>query len=385
MSIQSIAQENRKLSEKLSLQGEPDSPSMRYYTSIKEDEILPLLRTTKTGCAGMQLNITTHNGSPCRYLSRGKIRFASIDEALKNGWMKEEELFTQPYDKMSAINQGYFQDGSFVEIPENYESESVITILNTADTDFNARNLYRVGKNSSSKILENLIITGNSSISQGTVIRLGENSALDYYFLDDASSSPLDYVERTIVMSRYSRLRIYHLSIPGRKNVTRFRIIQEGEYAESNYYGASLGKKDEHHDLEVYTLHLAPHGKNDTSFKGILGGKSSIIFRGYININEKALSTESFLMANLLLLSKEAKGNALPVLEIYNGEVRAKHGETVSNISEEELMYLMSRGMDLKRAKELVIEGFISPIIGPLPEDISNRYLDIVKDVVGNV
>jgi Fe-S cluster assembly scaffold protein SufB len=84
----------------------------------------------------------------------------------------------------------------------------------------------------------------------------------------------------------------------------------------------------------------------------------------------------------LLLISKEARGNALPVLEIYNGEVKAKHGETVSNISDEELIYLESRGMEPKKAKKLIIEGFVSPIISPLPPEISERYLNIVEDVI---
>jgi Fe-S cluster assembly scaffold protein SufB len=185
-------------------------------------------------------------------------------------------------------------------------------------------------------------------------------------------------------MERYSTLKIHHLSLPGKKSISRFRIIQVGEHAESGYYGAALGKKQEHLDLEVFTDHRAEHGKNDTAFKGILGGKSSLIFRGFIRIEEKALNVESFLLANLLLLTKEAVGNALPVLEIYNGDVKAKHGESVSNISEEQITYLMSRGLDLRAAKKAVIEGFISPIIYPLPEDISRKYLQIVEEVIGN-
>jgi len=376
---------NRKIiADKLPVAGEPDSPSMKYYTTLKEEEIEPLMHTKKTGCAGMQLNITTHNGSPCRYLSKGKIKFTSLEEAIRNEEIQEKEIFTEMYDKMSAINQAYFTDGSFIGIPSNYENENMISILNTGDSDFNSRNIYKMGAESSVKILENFIITGESNISHGTVIRMGENSSLDYYFLEDVKNSKVSYVERTFIMPRYSRLRIHHLSIPGSKNITRFRVIQEGEFAESYYYGATLGKRNEHQDLEVYTHHLAPHGKNDTSFKGILGGNSSIIFRGFIKIEEKALNTDSFLLANLLLLSKEARGNALPVLEIYNGEVKAKHGETVSNISDEELIYLESRGMEPKKAKKLIIEGFVNPIISPLPPEISERYLDIVEDVVDN-
>lgn len=374
----------RGIADRMPVAGEPDSPSMRYYTSLREDEIQPLMHTKKTGCAGMQLNMTTHNGSPCRYLSKGKIKFSSVDEAIRNEEIREGEIFTEIYDKMSAINQAYFTDGAYISIPNNYVNDEIISILNTGDTDFNSRNIVKVGANSSVRLLENFIVTGNSNISHGTVFRIAENASLDYYFLEDVQSSKISYVERTFILSRYSRLRIHHLSIPGSKNITRFRIIQEGESAESFYYGASLGNDNKHQDLEVYTHHKAKHGKNDTSFKGILGGSSSIIFRGFIKIEEKALNTESFLLANLLLLSKEAKGNALPVLEIYNGEVRAKHGETVSNISEEELLYLESRGLDPKVAKRLIIEGFINPIINPLPNEIAERYLDIVEDVVDN-
>ncbi|MEM3643006.1 MAG: SufD family Fe-S cluster assembly protein, partial [Thermoplasmatales archaeon] len=100
--------------------------------------------------------------------------------------------------------------------------------------------------------------------------------------------------------------------------------------------------------------------------------------------DERAENVESFLLANLLLLSEEAVGNALPVLEIYNGQVRAKHGETVSNISEDEMFYLMSRGLDTVQAKKAIIEGFISPVIYPLPEDISRKYLEIVEEVVNS-
>ncbi|MEM0134399.1 MAG: SufD family Fe-S cluster assembly protein [Thermoplasmatales archaeon] len=384
MNLEELTVEKKKVADSLPLLAEHDSPSVRSYTSLKDSDLIPLLRSVKTGCAGMQRNITTHNGSPCRLFGGDSIRFLSTDEAISKGFMKPEDLFNENYDKLSAINQGYFKDGFYLGIPDKYQAEKTINILHTGDRDFNVRNLYSVGRNSSAKILENFIVTGNTSVSHGTVIRIGENSSLDYLLLEDEENTELSYLERTIVMERYSTLRIHHLSLPGRKSISRFRIIQEGEHAESGYYGAALGKKQEHLDLEVFTDHRGIHGKNDTAFKGILGGKSSLIFRGFIKIAEKALNVESFLMANLLLLTKEAVGNALPVLEIFNGDVKAKHGESVSNISEDQLMYLMSRGLDPKESKKAIIEGFIGPIIYPLPEDISRKYLQIVEEVIGN-
>jgi Fe-S cluster assembly protein SufD len=384
VTLEDIITEKKKIADSLPILSEHDSPSVKSYTALKENDLLPLLRSTRSGCPGMQRNITTHNGSPCRLFGGGTVKFLSVSEAISQRFMKAEDLFNDSYDKLSAINQGYFNDGFYLGVPDKYQSDKMINILHTGDRDFNVRNLYSIGNNSSAKILENFVVTGNSSVSQGTVIRVGENSSLDYFLLEDEENTELSYLERTIIMERYSTLKIHHLSLPGNKSISRFRIVQIGEHAESGYYGAALGKKQEHLDLEVFTDHRAVHGKNDTAFKGILGGKSSLIFRGFIRIEEKALNVESFLMANLLLLTKEAVGNALPVLEIFNGEVKAKHGESVSNISEEQILYLMSRGLDLKTAKRAVIEGFISPIIYPLPEDISRKYLQIVEEVIGN-
>ncbi len=384
MNLEELVENKRRTADSMPVQGEHDSPSVKSYTSIKENDLLPLLRSQRNGCAGMQRNITTHNGSPCRLFGGGNVKFISVEEAVSQGLMKPEDLFNENYDKLSAINQGYFNDGFYLGFPANYQGDKMINILHTGDRNFNVRNLYSIGSNSSAKILENFIVTGNSSVSQGTVIKVGENSSLDYFLLEDEENTELSYLERTIVLERYSSLRIHHLSLPGKKSISRFRIVQSGEHVESKYYGAALGKRDEHLDLEVYTDHRNVYGKNDTTFKGILGGKSSLIFRGFIKIGETALNVESFLMANLLLLTKEAVGNALPVLEIYNGEVKAKHGESVSNISEEQLIYLMSRGLDLREAKKAVIEGFISPIVYPLPEDISRKYLQIVEEVIGD-
>jgi Fe-S cluster assembly protein SufD len=384
VSLEEILKEKRKVADSLPIFAEHDSPSVKNYTPLKENDLLPILRSSKSGCAGMQRNITTHNGSPCRLFGGGSINFLPLVDAVSGGLVKAEDIFNDTYDKMSAINQGYFNDGFYLGIPSRFQGDKMINILHTGDRDFNVRNFYSIGSNTSAKILENFVITGNTSVSQGTVIRIGENSSLDYFLLEDEENTQLSYLERTIFMERYSTLRIHHLSLPGKKSISRFRVIQVGEHAESGYYGAALGKNDEHLDLEVYTDHRAVHGKNDTAFKGILGGKSSLIFRGYIRIEEKALNVESFLLANLLLLTKEAVGNALPVLEIFNGDVKAKHGESVSNISEEQITYLMSRGLDPRTAKKAVIEGFISPIIYPLPEDISRKYLQIVEEVIGD-
>ena len=172
MTIKDLITEKKKAADSIPLLAEHDSPSVRSYTSLKDNDLLPLLRSVRTGCAGMQRNITTHNGSPCRLFGGESIKFLSTDDAIKAGLMKPEDMFNENYDKLSAINQAYFQDGFYLGIPSKYQGERMINILHTGDRDFNVRNLYSIGSNSSARILENFVVTGNTSVSQGTVIRI---------------------------------------------------------------------------------------------------------------------------------------------------------------------------------------------------------------------
>lgn len=380
MKIELIKKEREKLLENLPLRGEPDSPSFKYYTSIKEDEILPLYRTDLKKCAGMQTRYTLHNGSPCRFLGSEKFQYGSI---LEHEDEIDAELFLPKSDnKLEILNQVKFKDGMFLKIPSNFASDKLYEIISTNEENHVSRHYMEIGDNTQVSFIVNYIISSNTTVSNSSVIKLGENSNLTLYLLEDSSLSSFNNLNLHVFMDRYSTLKIFHLSVYGQKDITKIIMNHRDQYSDSNYFGSAIGKKTNHLDLEVLSNHQKPMERNNINFKGILGNKSSIIFRGNIKINEESKGTESFLMANLLLLSKEAVGNAIPTLEIYNGNVRSKHGETVSSIPEEQILYLESRGIETKEAKKLILEGFIYPIIEPVPDNIKEKYLSLVDEIV---
>ncbi len=380
MNIEVIKENKEKIAQQLPLQGPPDSPSMKYYTNLREEEILPLNRTQRTKCAGMQTRYTLHNGSPCRYLGNDKFHYSSINEHIDE--IDKELFFPESSSKLEILNQAKFTDGMFMKIPDNYVSDKLTEIMLTNESDYVARHYMEVGESSQVNFIVNYIESSGTTVSNSAIIKVRDNSMLSLYLLEDSSLSKFNHLNLKIYLGRYSSVKVFHLSVFGPKDITKIDMVHESQFSDSNYLGSAIGKKNNHLDLEVFSDHVAPNEHNNIIFKGILGNSSSMIFRGNIRIGEESKSTESFLMANLLLLSKEAKGNAIPTLEIYNGNVRSKHGETVSNIPEEQILYLMARGIETKDAKRLVLEGFINPIIDPIPDEIREKYLNMVDEIV---
>ncbi len=380
MSVEIIREKRERLAQQLPLQGPPDSPSMKYYTNLKEEEILPLYRTRRSTCAGMQTRYTLHNGSPCRYLGNDRFHYSSIIEHIDE--IDKNLFFPESNSKLEILNQAKFNDGMYMKIPGNYASDKLTEIMLTNESDYVARHYVEIGENSQVNFIVNYIESSGTTVSNSAIINVGDNSILGLYLLEDSSLSKFNHLNLKIKLGRYASVKIFHLSVFGPKDITKIDLAHESQFTDSNYLGSAIGKKNNHLDLEVFSDHMAPNEHNNIIFKGILGNSSSMIFRGNIRIGEESKSTESFLMANLLLLSKEAKGNAIPTLEIYNGNVRSKHGETVSNIPEEQVQYLMSRGIETKEAKRLILEGFINPIIDPIPEEIREKYLRMVDEIV---
>lgn len=142
-------------------------------------------------------------------------------------------------------------------------------------------------------------------------------------------------------------------------------ITKEGAHAEIQ--GAFLTHGDEQVDIEILIVHKVPHTTANTTLKGVAKDSSRIRFLGRIIIEEGCGDTNSFLEERILLLSDQAKAEAVPELEILADDVKCSHAATISNIPKEHLFYLQSRGLSKQAAEEVIIEGFLK-----LPETKKN-------------
>lgn len=125
---------------------------------------------------------------------------------------------------------------------------------------------------------------------------------------------------------------------------------------------------DQRFGIDLTTLHREVRSSSDVTVRGIVFDQATVTFRGLIDIKKGAKQAKAFLRADALLLGDKAKADLIPSLSIDENEVQAGHGATVGRIDDEQLFYLMSRGLSRERAVELLVGGFLKSVMANLPK-----------------
>ena len=141
----------------------------------------------------------------------------------------------------------------------------------------------------------------------------------------------------------------------------------DGPGARSDMLGLYFAEGDQHFDHNTRQDHKSPHAESDLLYKGALYDSSRAVFRGIIRVHPGAQHTDAYQTNRNLLLSGDARADSLPNLEIEADDVKCSHGATVGQIDEEELFYLMARGIPRDQAQRLVVFGFFGEVLGRLP------------------
>jgi Fe-S cluster assembly protein SufD len=133
-------------------------------------------------------------------------------------------------------------------------------------------------------------------------------------------------------------------------------------------------------DIKSDVVHKSSHTSSIMKAKGIL--QDSIgKYKGTIRIEPKSAGCNAHQRSDILLLDEKSKGDAEPVLDVNNDDVSCSHGATLGQIDNEQLFYLTSRGLDENSAKQMIIEGFLTPIVSKIPnEKIKEEIIIIIKN-----
>jgi Fe-S cluster assembly protein SufD len=159
----------------------------------------------------------------------------------------------------------------------------------------------------------------------------------------------------------------------------------KGPGARSDMLGLYFAQEGQHFDHNTRQNHEVPHAVSDLLYKGALDGNGRSIFRGLIKVYPKAQRTDAYQTNRNLILSRTAEATSLPNLEIEADDVRCSHAATVGQLDEEELFYIMSRGISRRDAERLVVFGFFGEVLNrlPLPEVVRELRAAIAKKITG--
>lgn len=132
-----------------------------------------------------------------------------------------------------------------------------------------------------------------------------------------------------------------------------------GEGAEVEIGGVFVGRGSESIVVKVVVVHKAGHTRANTVLKGAGYDESRLKFDGKIIVEKNCPDVNSFLTEKILLLGEKARAEAVPDLEIESDDVKCSHAATISRIPEEQIFYVMSRGVERRLAEEMIVEGFL--------------------------
>ncbi len=132
-------------------------------------------------------------------------------------------------------------------------------------------------------------------------------------------------------------------------------------------FGLMLTDGRQHLDYQTLQDHQAPHTESDMTFKNALLGRSRTVFRGVVWLHPEAQQTAAMQSTHALLLSPQARADAIPILEIEADDVRCKHGATSGRIDDEHMFYLMSRGLSYQEAQRMIVSGFLETVVIEFP------------------
>jgi len=166
------------------------------------------------------------------------------------------------------------------------------------------------------------------------------------------------------------------------KDFSDLNLIGEGSVGRMSGFYFTDG--DQHLDHDTQQNHMAPNTSSDLLFKGVLKEDSRSVWQGMIYVAPGAQKTDGYQANRNLILSKQARADSIPGLEIMADDVRCTHGATVGKIDLDELFYLQSRGIKLHDAERLIVEGFFNPIMQRIPfEGVQNRLRQTIARKMG--
>jgi Fe-S cluster assembly protein SufD len=267
---------------------------------------------------------------------------------------------------MVALNTANAQDGARIEIPANTVVEGFIHLLFVGNGDgiwSHPRNVIVVGENAQVAIIETYVGSGMYFTNAVTEIVAGPNAIVDHYRLECESDDAFHVGNVYIRQERAASVTSHSIVLGGALARSETHVALAGEGASVGLDGLFVGTRTQHHDNRTVIDHIEPHCESYELYKGILDQNARGIFDGRIIVRPNAQKTVSKQENRNLLLSESAIVDSKPTLEIHNDDVKCNHGSTIGQIDNEQLFYLLSRGIGEEEGRNLLVHAFASQIV----------------------
>jgi len=244
-----------------------------------------------------------------------------------------------------------------------------------------------VGARARATVIEELLsetAAAPSFHTGATEVFVGEDAKLVYATLQDWGRNVFHYSNQRARIARGGELQWIQTLLGARMTKTNSYFALDGSGAQAFVHGFMFGDTTQHFDLHTLQKHLKDHTTSDLLVKVALKDRARSVYQGLIQVSEGAQRTDAYQANRNLLLSGKARADSIPGLEILANDVRCTHGATIGQIDEEQLFYLMARGLARLDAQRLIVEGFFAPVLDRIPlEAVRDRLRQAIERKIG--
>ncbi len=276
-------------------------------------------------------------------------------------------------DKFGAFVNAFFNSGTLAYVPRGVVLDRPLRkmlLLDSPKTSVVDQTFVYAEEESKLVFLEELYSKSaqKPSLVASTVeIHARPGSHVDFSSIQLLDEQTVHISNRAIETENDSRATVSALSLGAGVSRSRMNFLLNGRGSLAEGFEIFFTDSTQRYDFESNLVHNSPNSTGSTQARGVLKGESQSIFKGMIKIVSAAKNSRSYLAHHAMILERTAKSDAIPGLEIDNNEVKATHSASVAQIDEEQLFYLMARGLPLDEARKTVVLGFFEPVLSRVP------------------
>ena len=285
-------------------------------------------------------------------------------------------------DLNNAFRNKYYK----ILVKKGYPTKKPLVIYHLTNEKMKSKNInlrldFELEQNSSLRLIDFF----NDSVDKNFMnilynFNLKKDSILKNYKIDKSLNKNLKYSFNNIDQEINSISETFIFSAGSNYFKNEINCNLKGEYSSAFVNGIFSLKENQQHEIRSKINHLVENTKSYQLIKSVLGKNSKAAYQGRIYVDSKAQKTDGYQLSKAILLDETSEFNAKPELEIYADDVRCSHGSASGSLNENSIFYLMSRGLNYKQSKELLINGFMLDVVEKITD---SEIKNLIKNMIG--
>jgi len=315
--------------------------------------------------------------------------FLDTDSALR----EYPELFKAYFSKavpptdnrFAALNTAVWSGGSFIYVPKGVKIEKPLQSyfrINSEQMGQFERTLIIVDEGASVHYVEGCTapIYSKDSLHAAVVeIFVRAGGYCRYSTVQNWANNIINLVTKRSMVDQYGHMEWIDGNIGSGINMKYPACVLRGEGAKGTTVSIAFAGTGQNQDTGAKMIHLAPHTSSTIISKSISRGGGQVNYRGLVNIGKNAKNAKSHVECDTIILDGLSKSDTIPINIVNNNDSSLEHEATVSKVSEDQIFYLMSRGLTEEQATEMIIMGFIEPFAKELPMEYAVELNQLLK------